>query len=821
MSKKQKNAITNYFGATVKKQRLDNDCDEFHASTSYEAELRDEVTDNILSQADYQPSLSPGNYSENRPKDICKFIKTGKLNEEEKFSILSSWAPDKKFKFPFRQFGSQKRKFSVSWLEKYKWLAYSAKEDSAYCKVCMVFAPEVVGMSSSQATGHLVKVGFHSWNKALEKFETHQKLKYHQDSILKAENFLDIKLSKKDSIDKVIDKARAQQALENRNILKPIIETVTLCGRQNLALRAHTDYGVFDVDNPPLENEGNFRALLRARVTSGDTNLKKHFDSCRRNATYISWNIQNQIIDACQEIITRKIVDEVNSAQAFSILADETADISKQEQFTLCLRYVKQDPEKRYFITENFLQFVPLKQLTGEYMAETLLKSLDDCGIDTIYLRGQGFDGAAAMSGVFKGAQAFISKKHPKALYVHCAAHCLNLAISNSTEVSAIRNCFGTIQKIWDFFNTPKRQAVLQEKISEMIPESNKLKLKKICPTRWVERHESVMVMVELLHAVIAALEKIREWEDKDASSGALLLSLALEQPDFIVALLSAEKLMSYTLKLSRTLQSDDYDLAGAISYAESIISSLSKIRQNAIQEFASIFEQCKKTASIFGLEISVLRIVKGRQYHRANVPAETPEEYYRRAVFLPWLDSLLNNLSDRFTKHKDVLANFKCLLPNRDSHVSKEKKEQFLKLVDMYKDDLECESTNVLSAEFQLWHEKFHSVESVRLVSESKNNKRTVSNTAIIALNECDKRFFPNVHILLKLLCTLPISTSTPERTFSTLKRIKTYLRNTMSETRLNGLASLNIHREIHVDPEEVIDVLVKKGPRKLNFVL
>ena len=121
MSKKQKNAITNYFGATVKKQCLDNDCDEFHASTSYEAE-----PDNILSQADYQPSLSPGNYSENRPKDICKFIKTGKLNEEEKFSILSNtWAPDEKFKFPFRQFGSQKRKFSVSRLEKYKSVSYT------------------------------------------------------------------------------------------------------------------------------------------------------------------------------------------------------------------------------------------------------------------------------------------------------------------------------------------------------------------------------------------------------------------------------------------------------------------------------------------------------------------------------------------------------------------------------------------------------------------------------------------------------------------------------------------------------------------------
>jgi hypothetical protein len=39
---------------------------------------------------------------------------------------------------------------------------------------------------------------------------------------------------------------------------------------------------------------------------------------------------------------------------------------------------------------------------------------------------------------------------------------------------------------------------------------------------------------------------------------------------------------------------------------------------------------------------------------------------------------------------------------------------------------------------------------------------------------------------MLLKILCTLPISTATPERMFSNLKRVKTYLRNTMKEVNI-----------------------------------
>lgn len=89
-----------------------------------------------------------------------------------------------------------------------------------------------------------------------------------------------------------------------------------------------------------------------------------------------------------------------------------------------------------------------------------------------------------------------------------------------------------------------------------------------------------------------------------------------------------------------------------------------------------------------------------------------------------------------------------------------------------------------------------------------------------ITSLNECDKNIFPNVHTFLKLGATLPITTATAERSFSSLRRLKNYLRNSTSQNRLNGLALMSIHRDIVVDPEEVINKLSKK-PRKLGFTL
>jgi len=79
----------------------------------------------------------------------------------------------------------------------------------------------------------------------------------------------------------------------------------------------------------------------------------------------------------------------------------------------------------------------------------------------------------------------------------------------------------------------------------------------------------------------------------------------------------------------------------------------------------------------------------------------------------------------------------------------------------------------------------------------------------------------FPNVSTLYKLFMTLPVSSATAERSFSRLKLIKSYLRSTMSESRLTNLALLSIERELSydVDFDCVVDTFsnMKKRRKRL----
>ena len=95
-------------------------------------------------------------------------------------------------------------------------------------------------------------------------------------------------------------------------------------------------------------------------------------------------------------------------------MANETTDISCQEQLSLCARFVGDD----FSVEEYFFKFVPVTDLSGKELASTVLKNLLQIGIDVSKMRGQGYDGAAAMSGRLNDAQVHTREVIPTAFYV-------------------------------------------------------------------------------------------------------------------------------------------------------------------------------------------------------------------------------------------------------------------------------------------------------------------------------------------------------------------------------------------------------------------
>jgi len=115
---------------------------------------------------------------------------------------------------------------------------------------------------------------------------------------------------------------------------------------------------------------------------------------------------------------------------------------------SLCVRYIFKDT-----LREDFLDFIPVYDVTGRSLPQTIMDNLKSRGINMHGLIGQGYDGAAAMGGHLNGVRTAIQEQYPEALYVHCAAHSLNLALSKSCSIPLVRNSLGTVRVVAKFFS--------------------------------------------------------------------------------------------------------------------------------------------------------------------------------------------------------------------------------------------------------------------------------------------------------------------------------------------------------------------------------
>lgn len=189
------------------------------------------------------------------------------------------------------------------------------------------------------------------------------------------------------------------------------------------------------------------------------------------------------------------------------------------------------------------------------------------------------------------------------------------------------------------------------------------------------------------------------------------------------------------------------------------------------------------------------------RQTRRPNVEASGPEEYFRRVIFIPFVDHFLDQLESRFNERLSGVIPVEGLIPAK---LHKYSVEEIVSAGMVYELDHQV-SKQQLFAEVVLWKNRWE-------------GQKDLVATAIEALPFCNN-FYPSIKKLLTIFATLPVTTATAERSFSCLKRLKTDLRSTMTEERLNGLALLNIHKGIDVSIKNVIDRFASQKPRRMQL--
>ena len=148
-------------------------------------------------------------------------------------------------------------------------------------------------------------------------------------------------------------------------------------------------------------------------------------------------------------------------AKYFSISVDSTPDITHVDQLTFTIRYVSANGAP----VERFLQFVPIASHTGGNLYQVIKPTFQELEIPLTDCLGQTYDNPSNMSGIYNGVQAKVLNDNPRALFIPCMAHSLNLSGSVAAESCAQSvTFFGIVQKLYVFYHHPLRDGMSSEK---------------------------------------------------------------------------------------------------------------------------------------------------------------------------------------------------------------------------------------------------------------------------------------------------------------------------------------------------------------------
>jgi hypothetical protein len=668
-----------------------------------------------------------------------------------------------------------KLRFHPSKYDDIPWLCGCSKLSKLFCWPCLLFSTRKTvwnsgGIDDLNNLGNVLK-------------QRHQQSKEHLDAyisfktFIRTENRIEFSLSRahKENIEKHNNMVKC-----NRYVVKKLIDVTCFLALQELPFRGHNE-------SESSVNRGNYRELLQY-TAQNDSQLQMHL----QNSTVFSGetaSIQNDLIDACSQHLIVSIKKEIQNTQFVAIIVDETTDIAKKSQLSIVFRYL----DDRGIVQERFIRFLNVSDdRTADRISKCVFDHLDEFQCHN-KLVAQTYDGASVNTGQYNGLAAQVKSKCPQALFTICYAHKLNLVLLNSSK--NIKQCkifFMTLSGFSSFFShSSKRSHTLDEIVRARFPS--------VAPTRWQYNNR----LVEMVYNHKDDLTKLFNFilendinfdaETKYCAKG-FLKNLNDFEFNFLLEIFHC--VLPKAEILFKILQTKSCD----IMFCDGEVQNLKKFLAGMREDFESLWVKMKDFESNHNATRS-----------KKRMKIDNNETSYRR-LYYEIIDNLIVNIEDRFSDFKKL--NFFALLDfNKFGQYSSKFPAEHL--------------TSLMKSNYgQYFNEAMLNQELNYVYSNETFCQKSVSQLNDYLISNDISDAFPELTKLVRLFLTIPATSASAERSFSALKRIKSYARNTTAQDRLNGLSIISIEKQMFRDLKKepgfydsVIDIFAGKKERRIDL--
>ena len=641
-------------------------------------------------------------------------------------------------------------------------LIYSPSTGRIFCYPCMLY---------SKVTSAFTK-GYDDWKHAINYIHDHENSDHHRDAMLAMASYSDSKCR----IDKQLALEQEREREQWKAVMRRVISVVKFLAERGLPFEGE-DNILGSVHN------GNFLGLMEL-VAQYDPfladYLARHGNKGRGKPSYLSNTIYNELIDMMSMKVRATITQEIKKAKYYSICVDSTPDISHIDQLTFTVRYLLDAN-----ILERFVLFLPIRSHTAADLAKTVLTALSELDLPIRDCVGQSYDNASNMSGKYTGLQARIKEVAPLAEYVPCAAHSLNLVGSHAAECCvAATDFFGFVQAFYTFCSASTHRW------SRIVPYLSRTP-KNLSDTRWSARMDATNTLRTNYTKIRSTLSEIADDTEEKNGTRSEARALVKKLYHFETAVLTVlwDTILIRFSCNSKLLQSRDCTLATCAQVYDSLTSWLNDLRKDF-----SRFESEAET---------LVDVVEYKGNRKKS--SQCPRDRFRQEVFYTIIDRLSAELQRRKAVYLSLNSRFSVLCEWEDDASANRQKASQLQMA--YPDELGEDFPDEL-----VHYTKFF---------EGKEGK-----TPLDALRHLESSglhlAFPNVRNALRIYLTMLTTNAEGERSFSTLKRLKSPLRSSLAQDKLKGLALLTMESELtrSLDFEDVLHEFVNSKSRKRKFL-
>ena len=434
-----------------------------------------------------------------------------------------------------------------------------------------------------------------------------------------------------------------------------------------------------------------------------------------------------------------------------------------------------------------------------------LKEQLEGMGVySASHLIAQCYDGASVMSGRLAGLQALMRQSVcPLAIYVHCWAHRLNLVVVACVYgIDRATWFFEHMQTLYKFFSASVPhdyfQAV-QQNLRENTGDGKALtlkELKSLSKTRWCCQAEACDAVVATLGSIIATVEHFADDDYRDRQAAAQTI-VGFIDTDFVVCLVLFQNVIRKCSVAANYLQSTEMDTSTAVELVTALKDALS-----TPELFGEIWTTA--TALTQAHDIAAPLQIRRRQC-RADANQHTwTRRDYKEQVFDKVIKLFVDELEKRFdTTVCDILRAMASLVPQSTHFLDFETLKPF---VIHYSLD-----AKLLKSEIDVFSAQYKNAEP-----------GCKSLLDVLQFVEPFKTCYAQLYKAIVTAVTIPITTAENERSFSCLKRTKTYTRSVMNDERLGDLGTLSINRErtSNINFEDIVDAFASLSDRRMGLI-